>query len=152
MHGWSPLHYTMTCEDEDPKLVSLLLAIKGNPNCREQHGLTQLHVASVLSRLVQARALIRKQDEEVNGSDNYGLTPLHYSVHCVNHETTRCLLKMGADPYHTDHSTIHPHDHGHIVLDYGCMIMIVKLVIFWNCKLGRNVLGSVSCSTTRTQA
>lgn len=66
MHGWTPLHYAMTCEDEDPKLVSLLLAIKGDPNCREQHGLTPLHVASVVSRLVQARALIREQHAEVN--------------------------------------------------------------------------------------
>jgi hypothetical protein len=87
----------------DTLWIRFLIQRGGNPNIRNNAGVTPLQLATRLGFVEGAEELI-KGGAEVNIADQTGETPLIAAVHQRNVELVRRLLGEGADPDRTDNS------------------------------------------------
>ena len=95
--GWTPLHYAALYGSEEA--VRILLGAGGDPNVRNQSGVTPLILASY--SFEKTRLLVEK-GADVNAHANDGTTPLWVAAGSPGNErTVRYLIEKGADLKYT---------------------------------------------------
>jgi ankyrin repeat protein len=104
--GRIPLHYAAVDSKNDITLerVRLLLAGGQDPNDRDYHGTTPLHMA-VQGNGVQTVEALLDAGADPNIEDNDGDAALFYAVNSpwTTPEVVALLRERGADPHHQNH-------------------------------------------------
>ncbi|KAI0098007.1 ankyrin repeat-containing domain protein [Nemania sp. FL0031] len=92
----TPIHYAVTAEKVEPKVVELLLIYGADPNTKGDSGLTPLHNAakSEDDGIVQ---LLLENCADPNARNDHMLTPLHIAAQGKNVSVVKLLFEFGAD-------------------------------------------------------
>lgn len=106
--GETGLH--LVAQRRDVLWVRFLLQRGGNPNVRDNKGVTPLQISVRLGDIDSVEALI-KGGAQVDISDRQGETPLMSAVHQRNVALVRALLEQGADPDVNDNTGRSARDH-----------------------------------------
>jgi len=92
--GRSPLHIAI--QNNDAKMVSLLLDLGANPNQTDIEGRTPLHFAAAMGYTHLTALLIRSGGFQ-NATDEEGESPLFYAVREGHKRVAKTLLQAGCD-------------------------------------------------------
>ena len=92
--------------------VKLLIDNGANINCKDRHGWTPIHIATITSdQMVDVMELLIFHGAEVNAKDDQLRTPLHFAARNVQPEAVKLLMKHGADPHAKDQNGQTPIDY-----------------------------------------
>lgn len=87
----------------DARRVEGLLEKGADPNCRDENGLTPLHIAAKFGRVEIIRRLVTK-GADPNARGRNSATPLHLAAESGQEEAARLLVELGADVNARDES------------------------------------------------
>ncbi|CAB0032065.1 unnamed protein product [Trichogramma brassicae] len=99
--GDTPLHLALKCADE--RAAGALLSFKADPNAINDEGMTPLHCICDLKHdflmdwFLSTAELHSINKVDIDVEDNYGRTPLQWSVAYLKPRAVKALLKHGAD-------------------------------------------------------
>ena len=94
-NGLTPLHYSLRYELKQ-EIIGTLLKLGADTNLRTMTGETALHRATLYPNLLR-EVLNSGQTFEINATDNFGSTSLHWAIYYFEEDCIYKLLKAGAD-------------------------------------------------------
>lgn len=105
----------------DLNVVSEYLRQGGDPNIRNEKGLTLLHVAANLGKYEIAEELLKEGADPDAEAPETRFTSLHFTVFNEDADMTHLLLKYNASPFKKDYR-------GKTPLDYASELGLVQII------------------------
>jgi hypothetical protein len=95
----TPLGWCMTLGWEQPEIAEILMNHKADPNLRNSHGQTPLHMACAMTSGDRFVSRMVKHGANVDEQDDNGMTPLMYTLNGRKNPTAaHFLIEHGAKP------------------------------------------------------